>query len=69
MCTDVYCVILFSITESLTGPASSDLKKHSVPSLSPVAFSAVSVHVFLSVVSPAAVCVNQHRLREAPVIF
>ena len=69
MCTDVYCVILFSITEGLTGPASSDLKKHSVPSLSPVAFSAVSVHMFPSVVSPAAVCVNQHRLREAPVIF
>ena len=35
MYTDVYSVLLFSITESSTGPASSDLKKHSVPSLSP----------------------------------
>ena len=30
---------------------------------------AVTVHVFPSVVSPAAVRVNQHGLREAPVIL
>ena len=69
MYTNVYSVILFSITESSTGPASSDLKKHSVPSLSPVAFSAVSVHLFPSVLSSAAVCVNQHGLREVPLIL
>ena len=28
-----------------------------------------TVHMFPSVVSPAAVCVNQHRLRKAPVIL
>ena len=34
MYTDVYSVLSFSITEDLPGPASSDLKKHSVPSFS-----------------------------------
>ena len=69
MYTDVYSVFLFSITESSAGPASSDLKKHFVTSLSPMAFSAVSVHMFPSVVNPAAVRVNQHGLRNAPVIL
>ena len=50
MYTDVFSVLLFNITENLTGPASSDLKKHSVPSLSPCGiFCGLSAHVRFSV--------------------
>ena len=70
MYTDVYSVLSFSITEGSTGPVSSDLKKHFVqPSDSHGVPAVVSVHVFASVVCPAAVRVSQHGLRKAPVIL
>ena len=50
MYTDVFSVLLFNITESLTGPASSDLKKYSVPSLSPRGiFCSLSAHICFGV--------------------
>ena len=67
MYTDVYSVLLFSITECSTGPPSSDLKKHFVRPSDP--HGVPRSQCTCSVVSPAAVRVNQHGLRKAPVIL